>query len=305
MKKIILMTCLVILIPFFIVSIFIKEDSVKFQFVNNTNVRIKRENGTIDVVPFEDYIVGVLAGEMPANFELEALKAQALAARSYVLKKIEQNNDQEYDVVDTVMNQVYLDDAKMREKWSNNYEKNLNKIKTAVKETSGEYLTYDGKVIEAFFFSTSTGKTENSEEVFQQALPYLRSVDSSWDSETSPVFNEISKFSLKDFYERLNLDYNENLKIEIIETTSTGRIKKIKINNQEFTGNDIYKKFQLRSTYFEISKSGNYVTIQTKGYGHGVGMSQYGAQAMALKGYHYDEIVKYYYQGVEISKMKV
>ena len=305
MKKIILMTCLVILIPFFIVSIFIKEDSVKFQFVNNTNVRIKRENGTIDVVPFEDYIVGVLAGEMPANFELEALKAQALDSMSYVLKKIEQNNDQEYDVVDTVMNQVYLDDAKMREKWSNNYEKNLNKIKTAVKETSGEYLTYDGKVIEAFFFSTSTGKTENSEEVFQQALPYLRSVDSSWDSEISPVFNEISKFSLKDFYERLNLDYNENLKIEIIETTSTGRIKKIKINNQEFTGNDIYKKFQLRSTYFEISKSGNYVTIQTKGYGHGVGMSQYGAQAMALKGYHYDEIVKYYYQGVEISKMKV
>lgn len=305
MKKIILMTCLMIFLPFLIVSFFIKEDSIKFQFVNNTNVRIKRENGTIDVVPFEDYIVGVLAGEMPANFELEALKAQALAARSYVLKKIEQNNDKDYDVVDTVMNQVYLDDAKMREKWSNNYEKNLNKIKTAVKETSGEYLTYDGKVIEAFFFSTSAGKTENSEEVFQQALPYLRSVDSSWDSEISPVFNEISQMSLNDFYQKLNIPYQGELKIEVLETTSTGRVKKIKINDSEFLSSDVRQLLNLKSTYFEMKQSGNYVTISTKGYGHGVGMSQYGAQAMALKGYSYQEIVKHYYQNVEISKMKV
>ena len=308
MKKILGLTGIVILIPFLVVLIFvkeIKEQNINSNVINNKNVRIQRTNGSIDTVSFESYIIGVLAGEMPANFELEALKAQALAARSYVLKKMEQNKNNDYDIVDTVMNQVYLDESQMKAKWKDQYEEKLQKITKAVNDTQGEYIAYNGEVIQAFFFSTSSGKTENSEEVFQESLPYLRSVDSTWDSDVSPVFNEISKFSLKDFYERLNLDYNENLKIEIIETTSTGRIKKIKINNQEFTGNDIYKKFQLRSTYFEISKSGNYVTIQTKGYGHGVGMSQYGAQAMALKGYHYDEIVKYYYQGVEISKMKV
>ena len=99
------------------------------------------------------------------------------------------------------------------------------------------------------------------------------------------------------------MTYQDQLKVEILETTSTGRIKKIKINDKEMTGNDVYKALNLKSTYFNITQSGNYVTINTKGYGHGVGMSQYGAQAMALKGYKYDEIVKYYYQGVEISKM--
>ena len=303
MKKMILTTAFVILVPFIIVSILIKSENVEFKIVTNQNVRIKRENGLIDTVLFEDYIVGVLAGEMPANFEIEALKAQALAARSYVLKKMEQNVNEEYDILDTVMNQVYLDEEKMKQKWNENYEANLNKIKQAVSETAGEYLTYEGEVIEAFFFSTSTGKTENCEEVFQQALPYLRSVDSSWDSEISPVFSEIYKFTLEEFYQKLNLTYQDQLKVEILETTSTGRIKKIKINDKEMTGNDVYKALNLKSTYFNITQSGNYVTINTKGYGHGVGMSQYGAQAMALKGYKYDEIVKYYYQGVEISKM--
>lgn len=305
MKKIILITCFIVLIPFIIVSTLIKEENVELKVINEPKVKIKRENGRIDTVLFEDYIVGVLAGEMPANFEIEALKAQALAARSYVLKKIEQNNNQEYDILDTVMNQVYLDEEGMKKKWNEDYQINRSKIEQAVSETKGEYLTYNGEVIEAFFFSTSNGKTENCEEVFQQALPYLRSVDSSWDSEVSPVFNEIYKFPLEEFYQKLNIIYQEELKIEVLETTSTGRIKKIKINDNEMTGNDVYKALNLKSSYFDITQSGNYVTINTKGYGHGVGMSQYGAQAMALKGYKYDEIVKYYYQGVEISKMEV
>lgn len=305
MKKLLFVTFFVIFVPFFIVSFFIKNEEIQFEFVNNKIVRIKRENGEIISVPFEEYIVGVLAGEMPANFELEALKAQALAARSYVLKKMEQNYKEEYDILDTVMNQVYLDEDEMRKKWNENYEKNLSKIKQAILETKGEYLTYEGKVIEAFFFSTSTGKTENCEEVFQQSLPYLRSVDSSWDSEISPVFNEIYRFSLEEFYQKLNLPYDSNLKIEVVDTTSTGRIKKIKINEQDFTGNDVYKALNLKSTYFTITQSNESVDITTKGYGHGVGMSQYGAQAMALKGSNYEEIVKHYYQGVEISKLEV
>lgn len=133
----------------------------------------------------------------------------------------------------------------------------------------------------------------------------MRSVDSTWDSDVSPVFNEIYKFTLEEFYQKLNLPYEEKLQINIVDTTSTGRIKNIEINRQKFKASDLTKLLNLRSTYFNIEQNGNIITIQTKGYGHGVGMSQYGAQAMALKGYNYQEIIKYYYQNVEILKMEV
>lgn len=303
MKKLIITTLIIILIPFIIVTIFIKDETIKFNFISNSVVRVKRENGNIDRVFFEEYVKGVLAGEMPTSFDLEALKAQAVAARSYVLKKMEQNKEQEYDVVDTVMNQVYLDDATLKEKWKDKYEEKNNKIKQAIVETKGEYMTYNNEVIEAFFFSTSTGKTENSGEVFQTQLPYLKSVDSAWDEEVSPVFSQDNNLSLEEFYQKLNIEYNPNLKIEITKTTSTGRIKELKINDHEFKANDIYQKLNLRSTFFDIKQKDNQVEITTKGYGHGVGMSQYGALAMAKKGYKYQDILKYYYQGVEIKKL--
>ena len=303
MKKLIITTLIIILIPFIIVTIFIKDETIKFNFISNSVVRVKRENGNIDRVFFEEYVKGVLAGEMPTSFDLEALKAQAVAARSYVLKKMEQNKEQDYDVVDTVMNQVYLDDATLKEKWKDKYEEKNNKIKQAIVETKGEYMTYNNEVIEAFFFSTSTGKTENSGEVFQTQLPYLKSVDSAWDEEVSPVFSQDNNLSLEEFYQKLNIEYNPKLKIEITKTTSTGRIKELKINNHEFKANDIYQKLNLRSTFFDIKQKDNQVEITTKGYGHGVGMSQYGALAMAKKGYKYQDILKYYYQGVEIKKL--
>ena len=284
MKKLIITTLIIILIPFIIVTIFIKDETIKFNFI-------------------EEYVKGVLAGEMPTSFDLEALKAQAVAARSYVLKKMEQNKEQDYDVVDTVMNQVYLDDATLKEKWKDKYEEKNNKIKQAIVETKGEYMTYNNEVIEAFFFSTSTGNTENSGEVFQTQLPYLKSVDSAWDEEVSPVFSQDNNLSLEEFYQKLNIEYNPNLKIEITKTTSTGRIKELKINDHEFKANDIYQKLNLRSTFFDIKQKDNQVEITTKGYGHGVGMSQYGALAMAKKGYKYQDILKYYYQGVEIKKL--
>lgn len=290
MKKLIITTLIIILIPFIIVTIFIKDETIKFNFISNSVVRVKRENGNIDRVFFEEYVKGVLAGEMPTSFDLEALKAQAVAARSYVLKKMEQNKEQDYDVVDTVMNQVYLDDATLKEKWKDKYEEKNNKIKQAIVETKGEYMTYNNEVIEAFFFSTSTGKTENSGEVFQTQLPYLKSVDSAWDEEVSPVFSQDNNLSLEEFYQKLNIEYNPNLKIEITKTTSTGRIKELKINNHEFKANDIYQKLNLRSTFFDIKQKDNQVEITTKGYGHGVGMSQYGALAMAKKGYKYQDL---------------
>lgn len=303
MKQVILISLIIILIPYMVVTFLVDEKKKPITIQENgLSVRVKKEDESIIEIPFEEYIIGVLAGEMPAKFELEALKAQAVAARSYVLKKMENKNN-DYDVVDTVMNQVYIDESKLKDKWKNNYEENYNKIKNAVELTKGEYLVYDDEIVEAFFFSTSTGKTENVEEVFSETLPYLRSVDSTWDSEVSPVFSETNTINIEEFYKKLELNYSDDFNIEILETTSTGRIKKLKINDIEMNGNDFTKKLGLRSNYFTITKLENNVLITTKGYGHGVGMSQYGAQAMALKGYKYDEILKYYYQNVEIKKI--
>jgi stage II sporulation protein D len=304
MKKIIFVILLIIIIPYLVVTLFIKEDEINFSYVMNNNVKVKREKtGKIEEIPFEDYIVGVLAGEMPSSFPEEALKAQAVAARSYVLKKIENNNGKEYDVYDSIKDQVYLDEEILKKNWGNKYIENINKIKKAVLDTKGEYLTYDNKVISAFFFSTSNGKTENCEEVFQEKLPYLKSVDSSWDSDVSPVYNDEKIISLKEFYNKLNLEYNENLQIKVIDYTESGSIKSIEINDKKFKGTDIRFKLGLRSTYFTIKKVNENVNIITKGNGHGVGMSQYGAYAMAKLGYDYSQILKYYYTNVEIKKI--
>lgn len=305
MKKIFFATLLIILIPYILITVFIKEpEEVKFKYMSNMTIRIKRNStGNIDVVPIEEYIVGVVSGEVPISFEMDALKAQAVAARSYVLKQLEYNKNKDYDVVDTVMNQVYLDSDQLKNRWGNDYESNLNKAKAAVLETKGEYLDCNGSVVEALFFSTSTGYTENSGEIFPTQQPYLKSVASLWDADVSPVFNDYFHFSLADFYRLLGVEYRNNVYVEVISTTSTGRIKQIKINNKFFSGDQVQYLLGLRSTFFTITQNGNSVDINTKGFGHGVGMSQYGAEGMALNGYKYDEILKYYYQGVEIKKI--
>ena len=271
--------------------------------MSNKVIRVKdvSKNETLKV-PFEEYIKGVLAGEMPTSFELEALKAQAVAARSYVLYQVSKNKDKDYDVVNTTDNQVYLTDEDLKSKWKDEYTSKINKVKKAVSETKGEYLSYNGEIVEALFFSTSTGKTENSEEVFSSKVPYLRSASSSWD-EASPVYQDTATFNLNDFYQKLGLQYNDKITAEVLETTSTGRVKKIKINGVELNGRDVATKLKLRSNYFSIVQNDKNVTITTKGFGHGVGMSQYGALGMAKEGYKYDKILKHYYQGTEIKKI--
>lgn len=305
MKQIMLLTVIVILVPFLVITILVKNNTLLFSYDTNKQdmVRIKRETtGQIDTVPFEEYVKGVLAGEVPTSFHIEALKAQAVAARSYAMKKIEDNTATDYDVVDTVSNQVYMDDAQLKEKWKDQYDEKMKIIESAVNETKGEYLEYDGKVAQAFFFSTSAGKTENSEEVFQSALPYLRSVDSSWDQEVSPVFQQDYQFSVHDFYQKLELPYKETVQFQVTKQTSTGRVKEVNIDGTVLKASDISSKLGLRSTFFTFEQIGSSIHMTTKGYGHGVGMSQYGAQAMALKGSTYDQILKHYYQGVQIKK---
>lgn len=300
MKKILLFSCISLLIPILIVNIFFKNNEIKFIYFNQPVVRVM-SNNIVKNVYLEDYVVGVLAGEMPINFEIEAFKAQAVASRTYVLKKILENKNMDYDVLDTVENQVYLDYEYLKNVWDDEYVANINKLKKIVKETEGEYLIYENNIIDALFFSTSSGYTENSEEVFSSKMPYLRSVESKWD-EKSPVFIDTKTFSKKDFCNLLGIPFSNDITINYDKKTSTGRNVLLTINNKQFKASEIVSILKLRSSFFNIKINEN-VTITTKGYGHGVGMSQYGAQGMALEQKNYKEILEYYYKNTKIIKI--
>lgn len=302
MKKILLFLLLILFIPFMIVVLFVKDDEIKFEYIKTEYVRVKRKDNSIIKVPLEDYIVGVLAGEMPIDFEEEAFKAQAVAARSYVLIKMKENMNNDYDVVDTVQNQVYLDYVYLKNVWKNNYIKNINKLKKIVKDTKGQYLEYNGEIAQTMYFSTSTGITENCKEIFGNDIPYLTSVDSKWDN-ISPLYETSQEYNIIEFFQKLNLPYSKDLNISYIKRTSTGRNIKLMINNNIYNASDIMQIFNIKSTFFDITKNNNVIKINSKGYGHGVGMSQYGAQAMALQKYKYNQILYHYYKNTKIKKI--
>lgn len=307
MKRIIIFTALILFIPFIIVNFFNvdKKEKIKLKYESNIIIRVKRlSSNEIEYLPLEEYIVGVLAGEMPIYFEKEAFKAQAVAARSYALKKIEYNKDNEYDVVDSVLNQVYLDNYYLKEAWQDEYLDNINKLREIVNETSLEYLDYNGEVVDALFFSTSNGYTENASLVFNIDLPYLQSVTSMWDSSTSSAFRSTKKISIDEFYSSLNLEYSNTLDFKVLRRSSTNRILNLSINGIEFTGKEVYDKLGLKSMDFSLKQDGNNIIIDTVGYGHGVGMSQYGAEGMALEGYSYKDILSHYYVGTSIKKIE-
>ena len=306
LKKILLFTLIIIIIPILIVGLDGVTDIIskmKYGSYSNKVIRVKRNStGNIEEVPLEDYVIGVVAGEMPASFKIEALKSQAVASRTYVLKKTE-SNKKDYDVEDNTSNQVYIDDAQMKEKWQGNYESNLQKVKEAVAATKGEVILYKNTIIDAMFFSTSNGYTENSGDVFSSNEPYLVSVSSSWDEKESPVFSSTNEFSKKNFLFNLGLDTNSEIKISNIKKTKTGRVKSIMINQKEFTSNEIRKAFSLRSTSFSIEQTSEKIIFHVNGFGHGVGMSQYGANGMAKAGYKYQDILKHYYKDCDIKKI--
>ena len=242
----------------------------------------------------EDYIVGVVSCEMPASFDIEALKAMSVAARTYALYKSERNKK----LKTTTDDQCYIDESAMKEKWKNNFDKYYNKINNAVNDTKGEYMTYNDKTIIAFYFSISNGKTENVENVFSQKLDYLVSVDSSWDKRNNSNEKNI-KMKVSDFLKKLNINDNKINNIKI-DRSNTNRINNIKVNNKNYKGTKFRSLLNLKSTDIEIKYDNDYVYIHTVGYGHGVGMSQYGANYMAQDGYKYDDILKHYYKGVKI-----
>ncbi len=271
----------------------------------------------IMVIDFEEYIKGVVASEMPAEFNIEALKAQGVTARTYLLYRLKKYPNGHPDhpgapVCTGTHCQVWTSKedliASHEEGW---YEQYWGKIEEAVESTEGKILTYEGKIIEPLFHSTSGGRTENSEDVFSTAVPYLRSVESPYESE-APKLHDSIKISVDEFINKLNSIYgnlnlsrdNLNDKIKLGEISEGGKIKSIYIDNTEVTGREMRSLFNLNSTNFSFIQSGNELEIITTGYGHGVGMSQWGAEGMADKGYDYGEILKHYFTDIEIVNMK-
>lgn len=303
MKKMLFLTLLIIIIPFITITLLKPKNKQKnYKIEQNIEVRVKRsKKNIVEKIPLEKYLIGVLAGEMPVSYDIEALKAQAVAARTYTIRKIETNKNKEYDVIDTTDDQVYKDEKELKESWGKNYETNLKKIKQAINSTTGEYLTYEGETIKAFFFSTSSGITENCKDVFGENLPYLVSVSSTWD-QNSPSYLGTITLTKEEFYKKLDIPYNDTLQMNI-KRNETNSISEIEINDKIIKGTEFRHKLGLKSTNIEINQTENNIKITSKGYGHGVGMSQYGAFELAKNGYKYDEILKYYYHGIEIKKI--
>lgn len=306
MKKILLLTLTIILIPLFIIGLTNRNEilnKIKYGFYSNSIIKVKKsKTNEIESVPIEEYVIGVVAGEVPASFDLEALKAQAVASRTYALEH-KQRSKINYDVMDNTQNQVYINYEDMKNKWKNNYDENLNKITNAVNSTKGEVLLYDNNLIDAMFFSTSNGYTENSENVFSSKKPYLVSVPSPWDKQESPVFKTTSLISKKEFLFNLGLPDSNEISISDVKTTNTKRVISLNINGKKFKGSEIKSIFKLRSTSFSIEIKEDKVNFIVNGFGHGVGMSQYGANGMAKEGYDYKAILKHYYKNCEIKKI--
>lgn len=259
----------------------------------------------IEHIPLEQYVVGVVAAEMPADFELEALKAQALTARTYIVKQM--LNDQPIqlpkgaNVTDTIMHQVYYSDEELKQRWGADYDWKMKRIIEAVQATQGQVITYNNAPIEAAFFSTSNGFTENSEAYWQNDFPYLKSVASPWD-EKSPKFYHQTVMSVAEFEQRLGVKLPSDGSVGVILSRTPGkRVDVVEINGKRLKGREIREKLDLKSTDFTWVRKGNDIVITTKGYGHGVGMSQYGANFLAKQGKTYEDIVKYYYRGVTVS----
>ena len=313
MKKLAASVVLIIFVIFMIPFIIISCSKTKKPKVITTPKHLVKVfdcvSNEIMELDLEDYIAGVVAAEMPGSFHIEALKAQALAARTYTLMRMEQYggggcaNHFGADIcTDSTHCQAYKDPKTLG--------KNYEKVMEAVLSTKGEIIVYEQSLIDAVFHSTSGGKTENSEDVWTNKVPYLRSVVSEYE-DSSPKLVTMQKINIDEFITGLK-SMDSGLKtskktlkneMKIMERSEGGRVAKIKIGNKTFTGRDIREKFGLNSSNFNFNFSKNEITFTVIGYGHGIGMSQYGADGMARNGYDYRDIIRHYYQGVEIADM--
>lgn len=272
-------------------------------------------DGTVESFPLEAYVRGVVAAEMPADFQPEALKAQAIASRTYIVKRLLAHQADNVPAVaaaagaivtDTVSHQAFKTEEALRRQWGPyEYAYKMDRLNQAVNETAGIIATYGGQPIDAAFFSTSNGYTENSEEYWANYVPYLRSVPSPWDAEVSPKYEQTTVLQADEVLLKLDVSPAvpvSSTEIQSVTYTTGKRVKSIRIGNREFTGRELREKLDLPSSHMQLQWKKDRLEITTYGYGHGVGMSQYGAEGMAREGRTAPEILKHYYTGIRLTK---
>lgn len=269
-----------------------------FRSVENTNIEID----------FFEYVCGSVAAEMPLSYHEEALKAQAVACYTNALRlKNSSKDDATYHISDdSSIHQGYLSEDERKEKWGEDFEKYEAKLKNIVEQVQNKELYYENELCIAAFHAICSGKTESAENLWGEKVPYLVSVKSTGDN-LSPQYSSVVVFDKEDFVKYAeDLSIKENITslkniIKIKETSKSDTVLKATVNKKEFTGEEIRKAFALRSAVFSVECTKTTVTFNVIGYGHGVGMSQYGADFMARQGSTYEEILKHYYTGVEIK----
>lgn len=330
MKKIILCILIFVLLCFCIPIIFTNnkiKDVVKeianenkitpntYDYKNYQTIKLLRSaTGQIEEIKLDEYLYGVVSAEMPANFELEALKAQAVVARTYTIYKII-NDGHKHEGANICDNsaccQAWITKEDRLVRWEENVrESNWNKIVEAVNSTQGKIITYGGLPINAFFHSNSGGATETTANVWGgTGYPYLQSVETSGEDTYSQYSSEVTLTKqnfidkIKEKHSNFEIDFTQENSIKILEYTDGNRVKKIKIGNLELSGVEVRTLLGLKSANFTVTIEGENIKFQVKGYGHGVGMSQTGADSMAKSGSNYEEIIKHFYTGVEITNM--
>ncbi len=267
---------------------------------------LNSETGENMEMNISDYVFGVVAAEMPAEYSEEALKAQAVASYTYALYKCKENADKPYDLTDShTSDQHYETYEKVCEKWGENAQKYTEKIKNAIKSVEGEYLSFSGEPILALYHAISGGKTENCVDVFSVDHPYLVSTDSIGDLLDEGYMSTLSvtpeQFK-KAFEDKIILSSDMRIWVTDIKHRENGYIQSINISGKEFSGTELRSIFSLRSANFDLFYDGQNFNFTVRGYGHGVGMSQAGAEYMAKQGGTYREILSWYYKNCELVK---
>lgn len=266
---------------------------------SNSNKLIDLENsyGLVKKLKLEEYIFGVVSAEMPAIFNEESLKAQAVIARTYAVKRISRN----LPIKNFNSTQIYRDKNYLKEIWGNKYNEYRLKILKAIHNTEDEVIKFDGDYIDAYYHLASNGQTEESSNVLKLAYPYLVSVPSNLEIDKNTVSRRIIPNSY--LSKLLNIKITKNTTVDIIMKTIGHRVKYIKFDDKVFDGLILSNRLGLNSNDFTVSIEEDYTTFTTYGHGHGLGLSKYGAEAMAKSGYTYKEIIKHYYPNTYIEKI--
>ena len=292
-----------------------QEENKEYDYKEYSIIKLLHtQTSQIEEIKLDEYLYSVVSAEMPASFEKEALKAQAVVARTYTIYKIqnEKGKHEGADICDDFSCcQAWISKEERLSKWEEaSRQSNWDKMVEAVDNTKGKIITYENSPINAFFHSNSGGKTETTVNVWGgDNYPYLQSVETSGEETYTQYESEVNLSKqtfidkIKEKHSDFTIDFEKNDAIQILEYTDGDRVKKIKIGNIEFSGVEIRTLLGLKSANFTIKVENENVRIAVKGYGHGVGMSQTGADSMAKQGQDFEQIIKHFYTGVEITNI--